>query len=175
MGPGFEFLRAQWFANVAQWLVCRLAMPEMWFWLPSFAQICGIGVAGGARLTSNQEACTDSISVFRSNDVMGVWISPGVLMEVELVRFQPRPLSEGLVNNEWVSSTPTSATDVIKSMIAKKAVNSQMLIIDRDRKLLRMRTLFGESSSEVLSSVGSGMVQWNACVSSTRLSANIVV
>lgn len=49
--------------------------------------------------------------------------------------------------------------DVIKSMAAEKAVNSQLLIIDRDRKLLRMRMYFGESSNEELSSVGSGMVR----------------
>ena len=34
---------------------------------------------------------------------------------------------------------PPPRIDVIKSMAAEKAVNSQMLIIDRDRKLLRMR------------------------------------
>jgi len=44
-------------------------------------------------------------------------------------------------------------------MAAEKAVNSQMLIIDRDRKLLRMRMYSGESSNEELSSVGSGMVR----------------
>ena len=34
-------------------------------------------------------------------------------LEVALIRYQPRLLSEGLVYNGWVSSTPASAADDI--------------------------------------------------------------